>query len=265
MTGAPICQLCQMAVLSASRRWTIRAYSPAGTRPPWRSRPSWFLSVQMIASTRWRSQFGKGRGVFSSLRAGRIRFRPRPGGGEERLGVLAGQALVCDDCGTGRWPVSGLVLQHDAGGLPFADQLGVGQRESGYRPVAGDDEQQLAAPVPARVARTVAVPRVPVQVRTAGGDDRLAACDRRGVHQPQQLRAARCRLRQPPQRRLHQRRRGLDALVVLALPQEPQEQVSDLLGRGAQPAPLVVMAQQHLRDGQADQLRVGHLRPLPRP
>ena len=26
----------------------------------------------MIASTRWRSQLGKGRGVFSSLRAGRI-------------------------------------------------------------------------------------------------------------------------------------------------------------------------------------------------
>jgi homoserine dehydrogenase len=31
----------------------------------------------MIASTRWRSQFGKYRGSFSSLRAGRIRVRPR--------------------------------------------------------------------------------------------------------------------------------------------------------------------------------------------
>src|SRR5207247_6732761 len=39
----------------------------------------WFFSVQMIASTRCRSQFGKYRGVFSSLRAGRTRVRPRPG------------------------------------------------------------------------------------------------------------------------------------------------------------------------------------------
>ena len=56
----------------------IRAQSPAGTRPPWRSRPSWFFSVQMIASTRCRSQFGKCQG-FSSLRAGRIKARPRSG------------------------------------------------------------------------------------------------------------------------------------------------------------------------------------------
>src|SRR5260221_12842048 len=33
----------------------------------------------MIASTRCRSQFGKGRGAFSSLRAGRISVRPRSG------------------------------------------------------------------------------------------------------------------------------------------------------------------------------------------
>ena len=33
----------------------------------------------MIASTRWRSQFGKYRGCFSSLRAGRISVRPRSG------------------------------------------------------------------------------------------------------------------------------------------------------------------------------------------
>ena len=33
-----ICQLNQMAALRASRRWRIRAHSPAGTRSPWRSR-----------------------------------------------------------------------------------------------------------------------------------------------------------------------------------------------------------------------------------
>ena len=53
----------------------MRAHSPAGALPPWRSRPSWFFRVQMIASMRCRSQFGKDRGVRSSLRAGRIRVR----------------------------------------------------------------------------------------------------------------------------------------------------------------------------------------------
>jgi hypothetical protein len=58
-------------------------------------------------------------------------------------------------------------------------------------------------------------------------------------------------LGQPAQRGLHQRRGRLDPVVVLALPQQPREQVPDLLRRGAQPVPLVVIAQQHLRHGQA--------------
>jgi hypothetical protein len=69
---------------------------------------------------------------------------------------------------------------------------------------------------------------------------------------------------QPPQRGFHQRRRALEPLVVLALAQQQREQVPDLLRRGAQPVPLVVIAQQHLRDRQADQLGVGHLRRLAR-
>ena len=67
---------------------------------------------------------------------------------------------------------------------------------------------------------------------------------------------------QPPQCRLHQRRECLlDPVVVLGLAQgRRREQVPHLLGRGAQPVPLVVIAQQHLRHGQAHQLSVGHLR-----
>jgi hypothetical protein len=37
LTGAPINQLNPMVALSASKRWTILAHSPAGLRPPWRS------------------------------------------------------------------------------------------------------------------------------------------------------------------------------------------------------------------------------------
>jgi len=70
---------------------------------------------------------------------------------------------------------------------------------------------------------------------------------------------------QPPQRGLHQRRRALEPLVVLALAQQPGKQVPDPGPGGAQPVPLVVVAQQHLRDGQADQFGVGYLRRLARP
>jgi hypothetical protein len=54
----------------------------------------------MIASTRCRSQFGKDRGVFSSLRGRADQGQGRAG--EERFGVFAGQALVGDDGGAGR-------------------------------------------------------------------------------------------------------------------------------------------------------------------
>ena len=125
LTGAPICQLNQMAALRASSRWRTRVHSPAGTRPPWRSRPSWFL--------------------------------------------------------------------------------------------------------------------------------------------PQHLRGGWRLVRQPPQRGLYQRGGGLQPLVVLALAQQPGKQVPGPGGCGAQPVPLVVKAQQHLRHRQACQLSVGDLRRLARP
>src|SRR6516225_12200412 len=112
----------------------MRAHSPAGDAPPWRSRPSWFFSVQMIASTRCRSQFGNWRGCFSSLRAGRIRDQAEVRAGEELPGVRTGQALVGDDGGAGRWAVRRLVFPHLPGGLLLTEQLGVGQAEPGPVP-----------------------------------------------------------------------------------------------------------------------------------
>jgi hypothetical protein len=84
------------------------------------------------------------------------------------------------------------------------------------------------------------------------------------IHQPQQLRAARRLLRQPPQRRLHQRCRVLAPLVALRLAGQPGEQMPGLLARGPQPVHLTVIAQHYLRHGQADQLSVRDYRPLAR-
>ena len=67
-------------------------------------------------------------------------------------------------------------------------------------------------------------------------------------------------LGQPPQRGLHQRRRVLEPLVVLALAEETGEQVPDPRPGGPQPVVFVVVAQQHLGHGQTDQLGVGHHR-----
>jgi hypothetical protein len=53
--------------------WDVRTHRPSVVRAWWRSRPSWFFSVQMIASIRWHSQAGNTFtvGVDSSSRCGR--------------------------------------------------------------------------------------------------------------------------------------------------------------------------------------------------
>src|SRR5229473_6952661 len=98
--------------------------------------------------------------------------------GEELFGLLTGQALVSDDGGAGRRAIRGLVPEHLPGLLAFPVQFRVGQAEPCDGSLAGADQQQLGTPVPARVARAVPVPGVPVQVRAAGGDHGLATRDR---------------------------------------------------------------------------------------
>jgi len=49
LTGAPTIWLCQMQALTAGSRGTVRARNPAGTRPPWRSRPGWFPAGPRLA------------------------------------------------------------------------------------------------------------------------------------------------------------------------------------------------------------------------
>ena len=170
-------QLCQMTAFSASSRWTMRAHRPAGMRPPLRSRPSWLFRVQMTASTRWRSQFGNGRGCFSSLRAGRIRVSPG-------LSPAKNSSVPCPDRplpvmtavpGAGRFAGwrSGVCRAWSR-----SPQLGVREAEPGDGPVAGAGDQQLGAPVPAGMARAVPVAGVPGQVGAFRGDGGGAARDR---------------------------------------------------------------------------------------
>jgi hypothetical protein len=93
--------------------------SVAGTaikirRPPWRSRPSWFFRVQMVASRAGAASSGR---AWESSRPcgpadqGQAEVRA----GEELLGFLAGQALVGDDGGAGLRAVRRLAFQGLAG------------------------------------------------------------------------------------------------------------------------------------------------------
>ena len=221
--------------------------------------------VAYLAHSRVTEQRASEQGHGHLVLAGRAdQGQVQAGAGVELLGLLPGQALAGDDGGARRGPVGRPVLEHLPGLLASAVQLGAGQAEPHHRSLAGADEQQLGSPVPAGVAGAVAVARVPVQVRAAGGDGGLPARDRGGVHQPQQFRRSGGVIGQTAQRGLHQRRGGHDPVVVLGLAQQPGKQVPDLPGRGAQPVPLIVEAQQHLRHGQADQLGVGHLGRLAR-
>ena len=134
---------------------------------------------------------------------------------EEALGVLAGQALVRDDGAAGRGAVRGLPLQGLAGLLALAGELGVGEAEPGDGAVAGADDQQLRAPVPAGVAGAVPVSGVPEQARALRGGRGGAAGDRGGVHQPQPLRGRRGGVREVAQGGLRQRRELPEPQVVL--------------------------------------------------
>src|SRR5260370_2314679 len=66
----------------------------------------------------------------------------------------------------------------------FAVQFRVGQPEPGDGPVAGADDEQLGAPVPAGMAGAVAVPGISEHAGAPSGDHGRAAGVGGGIHQP---------------------------------------------------------------------------------
>jgi hypothetical protein len=115
------------------------------------------------------------------------------------------------------------------------------------------------------MTRAVPVAGVPEQVRALRGDGGGAARDRGGVHRPQQSRGGRGGVGEPAQGGVHQRRDLPQPGVVLALGQQPREQVPDQARGGAQPVPLVDASERDLRRGQAGELGVGDVRRPSRP
>src|SRR5262249_55223894 len=88
LTDAPICQLCQMTALSPGRRWVMRAQSPAGARPPWRSRPDRRPTTTdeigaVVPSNRATTDLDPASGGTVSTAAGQDQTQPQPKGNRE--------------------------------------------------------------------------------------------------------------------------------------------------------------------------------------
>jgi len=97
-----------------------------GHGPPWRSMPSWFFSVQMIASTRLPEPVRKVPGTFVFAgRADQVQAEAGAGRRTPRYPRPA-RPLVGHDGGTGRRAVGGPVVEHLPGLVTLAIQLRVG-------------------------------------------------------------------------------------------------------------------------------------------
>jgi hypothetical protein len=243
----------------------MRAQSPAGMRPPWRSRPSWFFRVQMTASTRWRSQFGNGRGCFSCLRAGRIRVSPGLSPAKNSSVLWPDRPLSVTTAVPGAGRFAGWRSRVCRAWSRSPCSLGFARLNPVTVPSQVQMISSLAPQYQPGMARAVPVAGVPEQAGVFRGDGGGAARDRGGVHQPRVLRGRRGGVGEPARGGLRQRRDLPEPGVVLALGQQRREQAPDLARGGAQPVPLAVAPEQDLRHGQAGELGVGDVRRPSRP
>jgi hypothetical protein len=135
-------QLCQIAVLRASRLWRTRAHKPAGTSSVVFQAELALQGPDDRLHPRWRSQLGKRRGLVFVGASGRVSSSFRSA---KNASVSSPPGFVGDDGAGGRWTVGRLGALQLPDGLPFAHQLGVGQAEPGDRALGGTDQQELDA------------------------------------------------------------------------------------------------------------------------
>ena len=125
-------------------------------------------------------------------------------------------------------------------------------------PVGGAEQDELEAPVAARVGGAVAEAGPGRQLAAAGRGDRLAAGKRRRVQQPQVIRSAE-RLGGERFPEPHQLRRQRPAtLVVARLRGQIGEEMAEPAPGAAQEDPVARALQQHLGDHQRQQLVVAN-------
>src|SRR5215211_5450928 len=177
----------------------------------------------------------------------------------------AGKALVGqDDRARGQCLLAGGIVQQRLGDLALAQARG-GQAPGDRHAVRGAEQVQLEAPVPAAVAAVIAVGGLAPQGRALDRLARGATWKGRGVQQPEPIAPRRRADRQVSQHEPHQVSGSAQALVVAGLAGQIREQVAQPVMGEPQPMALRTGAQQHLGDGQTDQLRVAELWRAARP
>src|SRR5215207_1016973 len=183
-------------------------------------------------------------------------------GAHELLELLAGEAFVGQD---------GVALQLDAGEhFGSNDALGEvrgGKLERDWHAVRRAQQIQPKAPEVAAVALAPAVAGVARQLRAARGLARLAAGDRGAIERSEVVakrRRADGQVRDDPRDRGRER---AQALVVARLLRQIRKQMPEPVARQREELPVIRQPQEHLRDGQRDELGVGDPRraagPLP--
>jgi hypothetical protein len=174
--------------------------------------------------------------------------------GDCRLEVAAGEAFVCDhELAGGRLPFEqlehGIALGHVGG-----DKVEVADAAVGAAP-----ENEPHPPVEAGVGGAVAKGAPGRQLGVIDGADALPAGQRRRVDEAELVvEAGQLGSDRPPER--DQLRRQLPAaLVVARLARQPGEQTAEPPLGSCEEAAVARLAEQHLRDHQADQLVIADL------
>src|SRR5918998_2628276 len=172
---------------------------------------------------------------------------------DHRFEVAAGEPLVSQDRAT----VDREALEDLRGDLAFAD-VGASKLKADRHPVGCADEHEPKSPVMAGVRATPTVRGVASQLRPPSGIARLAARDRSAIKQPQPVAVRRRFEDQLVEQPDDLRRQLTDALVVARLLRQIRKQVPQAVARDRQEPAVTGTIQQHLRNGQTDQLGIGN-------
>lgn len=194
----------------------------------------------------------------SSFRSGA--HQPAAVVGHELLELAPGKALVGEhDAAVDRHPLE------DLGGRPALGHIGRGELETDRQPVGRAEQEEPKAPEVARVRAAIAVAGVAGQRRAPGGLARLAAGHRGRVEQPQPVTEGGRVEHQRIDDREDLRRQRADALVVARLFDEHWEEMAQAPARERKELAVVGAVEEHLGDGQRDDLGVRELGPAARP
>src|SRR5215210_7554950 len=173
--------------------------------------------------------------------------------GHERLELAPGEALVRDDGIAVEWHP----FEHLLGDLSLRS-VGGGELESDRGAVGGAEQVEPKTPEVARMRAAVAIAGMATELRAPRRFARLPAGDRGRVEQPEPVAERRREVGQVVDAATDLGRERPDALVVARLLGQIGKQMREPVARQREELAIVGQSQQHLRDGDRDELGVAN-------